>query len=76
MFLALAIKGELMLRKPLLVMLFAGCAVISARATVFAQEPQSNPSGDNTAVNPPSDPATQAVRQDIRAHRKQITART
>lgn len=63
-----------MLRTSLLVILFAACAATPARPTLFAQEPQSNPSSDNSAARPPDDPATQAVRQDIRAHRKQITA--
>lgn len=63
-----------MLRKSLLVILFAACAAIPFHPTTFAQEPQSNPNGDNTAANPPGDPATQAVRQDIRTHRKQVTA--
>jgi hypothetical protein len=58
-----------MLRKSLLVILLAACTAISACPAISAQEPQSNPSGDNAA-----DPSTQAVRQDIRAHRKQITA--
>ena len=58
-----------MLRKFLLVMLFAVCMAIPACPAISAQEPQSNSGGDNAA-----DPSTQAVRQDIRAHRKQITA--
>ena len=54
-----------MLKKTVVTIFFAVCAATLTPTPTFAQEPQTTQS-DEAAV--------QAVREDIRAHRKQITA--
>ena len=49
--------------------LFTLCALLCAGASSFAQDSQGS-----AGSTPSDDPATNAVRMDIRSHRKQVTA--
>jgi hypothetical protein len=60
-----------MLRTTIAAILFAACVILPAGRAAFAQEASSSPTPTAAA---PDDPATNAVRMDIRSHRKQVTA--
>ena len=63
-----------MRNKAILALVFTASAAISGSGLLFAQAAQSTPVSDDATANARADLEIQAVREDIRAHRKQITA--
>jgi hypothetical protein len=63
-----------MLKKPMLVVLFAALAAMLAGAPIFAQAAQNAQASDSDSAKAALEANVQLMREDIRSDRKQITA--